>query len=99
MKDGKVKAERDKVKIPAEYVMNQSMDHLFEQAENMITRLYEGEDFLLSELWPGVFWKRIPRTTRLMFGMYFKQNFHKLNVVADGRLISNQMVYYKKTKA
>jgi len=49
----------------------QSVYQLLEIAKLELKNLYSGEVFVLSELFHGYIWKRIPPAHRKLFGRYF----------------------------
>lgn len=86
--------------IPANKVENKDAGELFKKILTIIPDLYEGEEFLLSDMWPGYIWNRIPLKTRLELGTVFKSNIKilELDVEELGKLSSNQILYCKRTR-
>jgi hypothetical protein len=73
------------------------VNKLLDEAIKETDTLYDGEVFLVKDLFKGYFWNRIPRRTRLLLGILFLNHITKANnsVKPIEKTSSNQQRYKK----
>lgn len=71
--------------------VNTLLDMAIKEADN----LFDGEEFLVKDLFKGYEWNRIPRKNRLLLGTLFLNYVNKTNneIIAVEKTSSNQQKY------
>lgn len=71
--------------------VNTLLDMAIKKADN----LFDGEEFLVKDLFKGYEWNRIPRKDRLLLGTLFLNYVNKTNnkIIAVEKTSSNQQKY------
>jgi len=71
--------------------VNTLLDMAIKEADN----LFDGEEFLVKDLFKGYEWNRIPRKDRLLLGTLFLNYVNKTNneIIAVEKTSSNQQKY------
>lgn len=71
--------------------VNTLLDMAIKEADN----LFDGEEFLVKDLFKGYEWNRIPRKDRLLLGTLFLKYVNKTNnkIIAVEKTSSNQQKY------
>lgn len=71
--------------------VNTLLDMAIKEADN----LFDGEEFLVKDLFKGNEWNRIPRKDRLLLGTLFLNYVNKTNnkIIAVEKTSSNQQKY------
>jgi len=71
--------------------VNTLLDMAIKEADN----LFDGEEFLVKDLFKGYEWNRIPRKDRLLLGALFLNYVNKTNnkIIAVEKTSSNQQKY------
>ena len=75
--------------------VNKLLDEAIKEAQN----LYEGEVFLVKDLFKGYVWNRIPRKDRLLLGTLFLNSVNQMDadLKAIEKTSSNQQKYMRVT--
>ena len=75
--------------------VNMLLAEAIKEAQN----LYEGEDFLVKDLFKGYVWNRIPRKDRLLLGTLFLNSVNQMDadLKAIEKTSSNQQKYMRVT--
>ena len=75
--------------------VNMLLDEAIKEAHN----LYEGEVFLVKDLFKGYVWNRIPRKDRLLLGTLFLNSVNQMDadLKAIEKTSSNQQKYMRVT--
>ncbi|MDR3344950.1 MAG: single-stranded DNA-binding protein [Oscillospiraceae bacterium] len=83
-----------------DFATRQAVTGILEMAKSELANLHEGETFLLSDLFYGYIWKRIPDKDRKLVGRYFldfaDSEEGKKAIEALNKTSQNQQIYVHK---